>query len=56
MKKYLILKIENNKIVYEAAIIEAIDANEAKQKYVDKIVSYWGYCVYGIDNFTAKEL
>lgn len=55
MKKYQVEKVENEKSVYIADIIEAESEIDAIKKYIEKIISYWGYCVYCEKDFIAKE-
>lgn len=55
MKKYQVEKMENEKSSYIADIIEAESEIEAINKYIGKIISYWGYCVYTEKYFIAKE-
>ena len=53
MKKYQVKKLENGKVSYIADIIEADGEQEAVKKYIDKIKSYWGFCVYSENDFIA---
>lgn len=55
MKKYQVEKVENGKSAYIADIIEAESEIEAIKKYIGKIISYWGNCVYTTKDFVAKE-
>ncbi|MCI9136521.1 MAG: hypothetical protein HFH48_02990 [Lachnospiraceae bacterium] len=56
MKKYQVEKVKNGKSAYIADIIEAESEIEAIKKYIGKIISYWGNCVYTKKDFVAKEL
>ena len=53
MKKYQVEKVEGGKTAYIADIIEAENAQDAIRQYINKIVSYWGYCVYSFADFRA---
>ena len=53
MRKYQVKKLENGKVSYIAGIIEADSEREAVEKYIDKIKSYWGFCVYSENDFIA---
>lgn len=53
MKKYQVKKLKNGKVSYIAGIIEADNELEAVKKYIDKIKSYWGFCVYSEKDFIA---
>lgn len=53
MKKYQVEKLKNGKTVYTADIIEAESEQAAIKIYLDKITSYWGYCVYSSKDFKA---
>lgn len=56
MKKYQVKKLENGKVSYIADIIEADGEQEAVKKYIDKIKSYWGFCVYSENDFIATMI
>lgn len=56
MAKYQVKKVENEKTVYIADIIEAENEMQAIQKYINKIVSYWGYCVFSQNDFIANAI
>ena len=56
MEKYQVKKVENGKTVYIADIIEAENETQAIQKHIDKIVSYWGYCVFSQNDFVANVI
>jgi len=53
MAKYQVEKVENGKAVYIADIIEAENEKQAIQKYIDRIISYWGYCGFSQNDFIA---
>lgn len=54
MGKYQVEKVIHNKPVYIADIVEAESETQAIQKYINKIASYWGYCVFSQNDFIAK--
>ena len=56
MAKYRVEKVGNGKTVYIADIIEAENETQAIQKYIDKIASYWGYCVFSQNDFVANVI
>ncbi len=56
MAKYKVEKVENGKAVYIAGIIEAESEVQAIQKYINRIVSYWGYCVFSQNDFVANVI
>lgn len=56
MAKYQIEKVENGKTVYIADIIEAENKTQAIQKYINRIISYWGYCVFSENDFVANVI
>ena len=56
MAKYQVEKVENGKTVYIADIIEAENATQAIQEYINRITSYWGYCAYFQSDFIANVI
>lgn len=56
MRKYQVEKIENGKAVYIADIVEAETEKYAIEKVINKITSYWGYCVYSSNDYRATIL
>ena len=56
MKKYQVLKVENGNVSYIADIIEAENETQAIQKYINRIISYWGYCVFSKNDFVANVI
>ena len=56
MAKYQVEKVENGKTVYIADIIEAENETQAIQKYINRIISYWGYCAYSQSDFIANAI
>ena len=56
MAKYQVEKVENGKTVYIADIIEAENETQAIQKYINRIISYWGYCVFPENDFVANVI
>ena len=56
MKKYQVEKVKDGKTQYIADIVEAESKTQAIQKYIDKIVSYWGYCVFSQNDFVANVI
>ena len=56
MKKYQVEKVKDGKTKYIADIVEAENEQDAIKQYIDKIASYWGYCVYSSVDFKAVIL
>lgn len=56
MKKYQVIKLKHGKQQYIADIVEANNEREAVKKYIDKIKSYWGFCVYSENDFIATMI
>ena len=56
MAKYQVEKVENGKTVYVADIIEAENGTQAIQKYINRVISYWGYCAFSQSDFIANAI
>lgn len=56
MKKYQVVKLKRGKQQYIADIVEANNEREAIQKYINRIISYWGFCCYVPSDFDAVAI
>lgn len=56
MAKYQVEKVESGETVYIADIVEAENEAQAIQKYINRIISYWGYCDYYQSDFIANAI